>query len=311
MRIVVLGAGAIGTLYAAKLSAEHAVTLLVRRQEHADAICRDGVRITGLEETTVRVQASTGLDRIDADTLVILTTKVYDTVAAVTPILGLLRPDTVILCLQNGLDSERLVKDVVGSRCQVLRGITEFGVILVGPGVISLRAYGPTSIEPGSKSQELADIFAKCHLRGRVSADIRHDVWRKLVVNCVINPLTAMTGMEVGWVADERLDPLKRRIIAECLAVAARDGVVFDNDFTAMLNETYRPSRNLSSMYQDLMKGRRTEIDHMNGAVVELGRRFGVSCPINAGLVAIIKALETAAPGTTPNYLVDKQGRQA
>jgi 2-dehydropantoate 2-reductase len=294
MRIVVLGGGAIGTLYAAKLAAGYPVTLLVRRQEQADVICRDGVRITGLEETNVRVEASTRLDHLERDSLIILTTKVYDNAAAVAPIVGLLRRDTVILCLQNGLHSERFVKDVVGDRCAVLRGITEFGVIFVGPGVVSLRAYGPTSIEPGPKSQELADLFARCHLRGRVSADIRYDVWRKLIVNCVINPLTAMTGMEVGWVADERLDPLKERIVAECVAVAARDGVVFDNDFTRMLNETYRPSRNLSSMYQDLVKGRRTEIDHMNGAVVELGRQYGVPCPINAGLVGIIKALEPA-----------------
>jgi 2-dehydropantoate 2-reductase len=158
--------------------------------------------------------------------------------------------------------------------------------------MVTLRAYGPTTIEAGPNSRELADMFTRCQLRGRVSADIKHDVWRKLVVNCVINPLTAMTGMEVGWTADARLDPLKRRIVAECLAVAAHDGVTFDGDFTRMLNDTYGPSRNLSSMYQDLTNGKRTEIDHMNGAVVDLGREYGVACPINAGLVAIIKAME-------------------
>jgi 2-dehydropantoate 2-reductase len=159
---------------------------------------------------------------------------------------------------------------------------------------VSLRAYGPTSIEAGPRSRELADMFTRCQLRGRVSADIRHDIWRKLVVNCVVNPLTGMTGMEVGWIADERLDPIKRRIVAECLAVAARDGVVFDEDFIRMLNETYKPSRNLSSMYQDLRNGKPTEIDHMNGAVVELGNRYGIACPVNAGLVAVIKAMEQA-----------------
>jgi len=292
MRIVVLGAGAIGTLYAAKLAAENAVTLLVRRQDQADAICRSGVEITGLEQATVRLEAAAGLERIEPDTLVLLTTKVYDNTAAVAPIVHLLRPDTVILCLQNGLHGERLVREVVEDRCAVLRGITEFGVIFVAPGVVALKAYGPTSIEAGPVSRELADMFTRCQLRGRVSADIRRDVWRKLVVNCVINPLTAMTGMEVGWTADERLDPLKRRIVAECLAVAARDGVAFDGDFTRMLKDTYGSSRNLSSMYQDLRNGKRTEIDHMNGAVVELGRRYGVECPINAGLVAIIKAME-------------------
>jgi 2-dehydropantoate 2-reductase len=292
MRIVVLGAGAIGTLYAAKLAAENAVTLVVRKQEQADVICSRGVEITGLERASVRIEAAAGLDRIDPDTLIVLTTKVYDNAAAVAPIVDLLRSDTVIVCLQNGLNGERVVRDVVGNRCVVLRGITEFGAIFLGPGKVSLRAYGPTTIEAGPGSRELAEMFTRCQLRGRVSVDITRDVWRKLIVNCVINPLTAITGMEVGWTADERLDPLKRRIVAECLAVAAHDGVAFDGDFTRMINETYGPSRNLSSMYQDLANGKRTEIDQMNGAVVELGRQYGVECPVNAGLVAIIKAME-------------------
>jgi 2-dehydropantoate 2-reductase len=181
---------------------------------------------------------------------------------------------------------------VVGDRCAVLRGVTDFGAIFVGPGIVTLKAHGPTSIEAGPRSEQLAELLTRCRLRGRVSRDIARDVWRKLIVNCVINPLTAMTGMEVGWTADERLDPLKRQIVAECLAVAARDGVVFEGDFTRMMNDTYRPSRNLSSMYQDLRKGRRTEIDHLNGAVVALGRHHGIACPVNEGLVAIIKAME-------------------
>jgi 2-dehydropantoate 2-reductase len=292
MRMVVIGAGAIGTLYAAKLAAEHDVTLIVRQPAHAETINRQGVEIDGLEQARVRVHAAAVLDRIEPDTLIVLTTKVYDSVAAVAPLVDLLRPDTVILCVQNGLRGERLVREVVGDRCAVLRGVTDFGAIFVGPGIVTLKAHGPTSIEAGPRSEQLAELLTRCRLRGRVSRDIARDVWRKLIVNCVINPLTAMTGMEVGWTADERLDPLKRQIVAECLAVAARDGVVFEGDFTRMMNDTYRPSRNLSSMYQDLRKGRRTEIDHLNGAVVALGRHHGIACPVNEGLVAIIKAME-------------------
>jgi 2-dehydropantoate 2-reductase len=292
VHVIVVGAGAIGSYYAAKLSAENDVTLIARRREQVDAIERDGVRITGLEETVCRVAASARVPAIESDTLVVLTTKVYDSAEAIRPIVSLIKPDTVILCLQNGLDSERMVKELVGDRCRVLRGITDFGVIFVEPGRITLKAYGPTFIEASVRSPALADMFTRCQLRGRVAEDIEREVWRKTIVNCVINPLTAMTGMEVGWVADERLDRLKQHIVDECLAVAAYDGVTFDMDFTKMLNDTYRPSRNLSSMYQDLTKGKRTEIDYMNGAVAERGRRHGVACPINEALVAIVKALE-------------------
>ncbi len=125
-----------------------------------------------------------------------------------------------------------------------------------------------------------------------MSADIRDEMWRKVIVNCVINPLTAMTRMEVGWVADERVDPLKQRIVDECVAVAAKDGVRIADDFVRTINEMYRPSTNLSSMDQDLRKGRRTEIAWLNGAVVELGARYGIACPVNGALADIIRALE-------------------
>lgn len=300
MQVVVLGAGAIGTFYAARLAQQHRVALIARRPEHVEAIRRDGVQVTGLAQLTAQVDVATEIPTLEADALVLLTTKVYDSAEAVRRILALLRPDTTILCLQNGLQSEQIVKDITGGRCTVLRGITDFGAIFEAPGRVTLKARGPTLIEAGTQSHALADMFSACELNGRVAPNIKQEVWRKLVVNCVINPLTAMTGMEVGWIADERLDPLKRRLVEECLAVARIDGVTFDADVTRALNDTYRPSRNLSSMYQDLLNGKQTEIEHMNGAVVELGRRFGVACPLNESLATIIRTLSRRGAAEIP-----------
>jgi 2-dehydropantoate 2-reductase len=291
MQVAVVGAGAIGTLYAARLAREHEVILVTRRPEQAEAIRASGIRITGLEETIVRVEATARVATLDAGALVLLTTKVYDNVSAIEPLVPALSDGNVIVCLQNGLGGEALVKDATGGRCPVLRGITNFGAIFVSPGVVNLKARGDTVVERGPASDALADAFSRCQLAGRVSPDIRREVWKKLVVNCVINPLTAITGMEVGWIADERLDRMKLRVIDECVAVARREGVVLEDDFLRLLNETYGPSRNLSSMLQDVASGRRTEIDFMNGAVADLGRRHGVPCPINEALAAIIRAL--------------------
>src|SRR5207302_4153259 len=105
MRVVVLGAGAIGSVYGARLSTAHDVTL-VARPAHAEAITRDGLRVTGAEERTYRLKAATTIDRIDAQTLIILATKVSDSDAAVRTIAPLVRADTIILCVQNGLYSE-------------------------------------------------------------------------------------------------------------------------------------------------------------------------------------------------------------
>ena len=291
MHIVVVGAGAIGTLYAARLSQHHSVTLVTRTAERAAAIRETGIRVTGLDEATARVDATARPTALDRDALVLLTTKVYDNAAAVRPLVPLLSAGSVILCLQNGLNGEALVRETVNGRCTVLRGVTTFGAIFVRPGVSSLQAGGDTAIEQHPASATLADAFSACDLAGRVSPDISREVWTKLVVNCVINPLTAITGMEVGWIADPRLDPIKQRVIDECLAVARREGVVLEADILHRLNDTYRPSRNLSSMLQDVANGRRTEIDFMNGAVADLGRRHGVPCPVNDGLAAIIRAL--------------------
>ena len=97
-------------------------------------------------------------------------------------------------------------------------------------------------------------------------------------------------------IADERLRPLKQLIVDECRRVAARDGVDLAADFVDRIDRQYAPSNNLSSMQQDLLKGRRTEIDFLNGAVVKLGAQYGVECPVNQALTMIIKAMEPASP---------------
>ena len=281
MNIIVVGAGAIGTLYGAKLAADNAVTLVSRIQRDSGA---QAVQITGLEDAIVTLSIASAVHAIEANTLVLLTTKAYDSVGAVTPLVQLLRSDTVILSLQNGLYVEEDVRRVVGSRCVVLRGVTYFGSVLVSSRVVSLRATGRTSIESSVRSNELADLFSRCGLDGRVSDDIKREVWKKTIFTAVINPLTAMTRMEVGWISDERLDPLKQCILDECLSVAEKDGVALDLVLMRAINETFRPSRNLSSMHQDLLRGRRTEIDFLNGAIVEVGRRYGIDCPVNRSL---------------------------
>ena len=101
-----------------------------------------------------------------------------------------------------------------------------------------------------------------------------------------------MIGSDVGGIANPGLGPLKHLVFEECLAVARADGVMLATDFVEMIDRVFAPSRNIASMRQDLLSGRPTEIDHMNGAVVDLGRRSGIACPVNAAIVSIVKALE-------------------
>jgi 2-dehydropantoate 2-reductase len=289
--IIVLGAGAIGSVYAVKLSARHPVTV-VARPDHVDAIRADGLRLIGRETVTARVAAVTRVESIAPGTIILLTTKVNASAAALAPIATLVHDDTVIVCVQNGLDSEGVARRAVGGRGLVLRAITQFGAIFQSPGVINYTASGHTLLEDGARSAAIAAMLSACGLEGRVSPDIKTEIWRKLIFNCVINPITAITGTEVGGIADPRLDPLKQLVIEECLAVARTEGIAFTIDFLGTITEIFSGSRTIASMRQDLMRGRPTEIDHMNGAVAALGRRAGIDCPVNSALTAIIKAMD-------------------
>ena len=167
--------------------------------------------------------------------------------------------------------------------------------MLVKPGVVDNTVAGYTLLESHPRSPEIAALLTQAGLDGRIISDIKKEQWRKVIFNCVINPTTSLIRSEVGGIVDPRLNGLKRQIIDECLAVAAGDGVTFDEDFVALIDRVFAGARTIASMQQDLMKGRKTEIDHMNGAVVDLGARFGIACPVNAALTTMIRYLETKA----------------
>ena len=292
MRIIVLGAGAIGSTYGARLSKHHDVTL-IGGASHVEAIQRDGLVMEGQTTGTFRLPAFTSVPAIEPGTLILLTAKVNNNVACVKPIVPLLPANTTIVCVQNGLYSEDLVKDLVGDRALVLRAITQVGGVLVRPGVVDNTVAGYTLLESHAQSPTIAALLTEAGLDGRIVPDIKKEMWRKAIFNCVINPTTTLIGSEVGGIVDPQLNGLKQQIIDECLAVAKADGVTFDEDFVALIDRVFAGARTIASMRQDLMKGRKTEIDHMNGAVVDLGQKFGIACPVNAALTTMIRYLET------------------
>jgi len=149
-----------------------------------------------------------------------------------------------------------------------------------------------TKIEKSSISNELAVNFNQCNLNANVSENLKKDIWQKLIVNCVLNPTSAILRVDNNAISDEKLNPLKTSIVDECLKVSEKEGIKFDIDFVTAINKAVKGSKNLSSMHQDLIKGKKTEIDYLNGAVVELGKKYGIDCSVNKGLVSMIKFLE-------------------
>jgi len=153
-------------------------------------------------------------------------------------------------------------------------------------------AKGYTILEDHERSSRIAAVLNEAGLDCRISADIKRDVWRKVVFNCVVNPITTIIRGKVGDIANPLLNRLKQLVIDECIAVAAAEGVPLEDDLGEQVNATYAGSDNIVSMEQDLLRGRVTEIDYLNGAVAAVGAKHGLRCPVNESLTRIVKAME-------------------
>ena len=289
-KVFILGAGAIGSCCGAKLSNKTDVTL-IGGQKHVDSINRNGLSVKGDMEGVFRIKADTQIREIPPDSLIILTTKVYDSKKAMEEVVSLLRKDTTVLILQNGIGNEELVKEVVGDRCRIERGVLHFGAEFLKPGEVHFMK-GWIVLGNSEKAREIAKSFNESGLEARVADDVRKDVWKKLIINCVINPLTAILEVRDYEIVVTSLDRVRHGIVEECLGVAKAEGVQFEDRLMEAIDKEISGLKNYSSMHQDLMKGRKTEIDFLNGKIVEMGRKHNIPTPINESIVSMIKFLE-------------------
>jgi 2-dehydropantoate 2-reductase len=289
-KIYILGAGAIGSSCGALLSKRNDVTL-IGDKKHVDAINEKGLTVKGGIEGVLRIKADTQIRENPPNTLIILTTKVHDSQKALEGVVKLLREDTTILILQNGMGNEELVKAVVGDKPHVERGVLHFGAEFLRPGEVTIMK-GWVVLGNNEKGKEIAELFNESGLETRLVGDLTKDVWKKLIINCVINPLTSILEIRDYEIIVPALDRLRHGIVRECIEVAKAEGVVFEDNLADVIDKEIAGLKNYSSMHQDLMKGKKTEIDFLNGKIVEIGRKHGIAAPINETLVSLIKYLE-------------------
>jgi 2-dehydropantoate 2-reductase len=304
MRVAVVGAGAMGCLYGGHLTeADVDVSLVDVWREHVDTINAKGLHMTGVSgDRVVHVPATTDPETVGEVDLVLLFVKSYDTAQAVRDSGSLIGSDTYVLTLQNGLGNLETITEAVGAG-RVLGGTTSHGSTLVGPGEIRHTGVGPTVIgaldrSSRSMAEKTAETFNEAGLQTRVSDDVRDDIWGKVLVNLGINALTALTGLRNGQLLEfPELRRLMRLAVEEGMRVAEADGVDLGLlDHVAHVYEVVEATgANRSSMLQDVDRGRRTEIDALNGAVVGLGEKMGVETPVNRALTALVKGLEHGA----------------
>jgi len=296
MNIVIFGAGAIGSLFGAKLSKKNNV-ILVGRKNHVKIIGQKGLKIIGKTNINVKIKAVESAKEISfTPDILILTVKSYDTKHAVKQALDIIDDKTVVLSLQNGLDNIDILKKYVDYE-KILAGVTTHGAFFKKPGVIQHTGFGDTIIGGlnGKKTNQvnnIIDVFNKSNIKTDVSLNIMRDIWAKAIVNSSINPLTTIFECKNEYLTKNPvLTGIVEKVCNESCIVANTQGFSFSPQ--EMLEKTMdvvrSTSDNYSSMYQSIKHGKKSEIDSINGMIVKTGEKFKIDTSLNKTLVFLVK----------------------
>ena len=301
MDIGIIGAGAMGCLYACLLGGQHRVILYDINPAVVDTINRQGITLWEPDGTrsVYRVPAQFSGQGVAAPELLILFVKDLYSESALETNRALIGPHTRVLSLQNGMGNEEILRQFVPG-AHILLGTTKHNCVAKEPGVIYHSGVGITLIgSPDGREETVAPVaeaFTSAGIATAYCQGVRHLLWEKLFVNMTINPVTALLDCPIGVIAENpEARALATTLIDEAVAVAAADGETFDGD--AVKENLWHTAAALStgraSMCQDLEHGRRTEIDFINGAVVRLGERYGIPTPTHRTLVELIHVRES------------------
>ncbi|MBC7916371.1 MAG: 2-dehydropantoate 2-reductase [Rhodoferax sp.] len=296
MKVAVMGAGAVGCYFGGMLArAGHTVTLIAR-PEHVAAIERDGLRMeTKTFDEHVRLRASTDASAVQGVDVVLFCVKSTDTESAGAHILPHLAPDALVLCLQNGVDNAERLRAVMPNHT-VAAAVVYVATEMAGPGHVRHHGRGDLVADPSVASA--APAFAAAGIPVEISDNVRGALWLKLILNCAYNAVSAISQLPYGKTAvGEGVQAVMRDVVNECLAVAKAEGVMVagDVDTSVRMIAEAMPGQ-FSSTAQDLARGKKSEIDYLNGLVVRRGQARGIATPANRVLWSLVKLLESKSP---------------
>ncbi|HYD77175.1 2-dehydropantoate 2-reductase [Ramlibacter sp.] len=294
MRVAVMGAGAVGCYYGGMLArAGHEVTLVARPQ-HVEAIRRAGLRMeTRSFDERVQLAATGDASAVAGADLVLFCVKSMDTEAAGAQMAPHLDRGALVLCLQNGVDNADRLRTVLPGHA-VAAAVVYVATEMAGPGHLKHHGRGELVIEPLARSSGVAQALAQAGVPTEISDNVRGALWAKLILNCAYNAVSAIAQRPYGEnVRSEGIPEVMRDVVAECLAVARAEGVQVPGDIDAAVHRIAEtmPTQ-FSSTAQDLARGKRSEIDFLNGLVVRRGEALGIPTPANRVLWALVKLIE-------------------
>jgi len=312
MNLIIVGPGAMGCLFAAFLSkakpayrqAGEEIWLLDKNKERAQKINQQGIIVEGISGNwQTQVKATAEVKEIETADLIIICVKSYDTKKAINHIKSLVSDDTRVLTLQNGIGNIELIGEVIGPD-KVIGGVTNLGATLLGIGHVRHAGKGETVIgridgKIPVEMRYLREIFNKVGLETRISRDIKALLWSKLIINVGINALTAITRLNNGRLTEfEGTRKILREAVTEATRVAKRKRIklIYDDPLAKVEAVCEATATNVSSMLQDVLKKKITEIDFINGVIVRQAQELGIPAPVNSLLVDLVKTIEASYP---------------
>jgi 2-dehydropantoate 2-reductase len=302
-RVAVVGAGAVGGFFGGMLARAGAAVTLIGRPSHVEVWKRGGLFIDGVNfQETIPVDASTDIDACRDAELVLFSVKTRDTEATARALAPHLHPDAIVVSLQNGVDNVERMRAVAG--LDPVAAVVYVASTMPGPGRITHGGRGDLIIGdlPGrsapSRGNQIARVAAWFETAGvpcRIAVNIEADLWAKLITNVALNAISAVVQATYGDIVNvPESREMIRRLVDECVAVAGAAGVPLpDMDFgDSVLRFAEAVGPVYSSTAQDLAKGRLTEIDTLNGFIVQRGRERRVPTPVNHALLALVRLRE-------------------
>jgi 2-dehydropantoate 2-reductase len=303
MRIVIVGPGAMGCLFAAFLSkSPEEIWILDKDKERAAAINQQGILIEGISGNwQARVRVTADAQEIGKPDLIIISVKSYDTKEAIIRAKTLVGDNARILTLQNGIGNIEIISEVVGND-KVIGGVTNQGATLLDTGRIRHAGRGETVIgridgRIPVEMRSIREIFNRGALETRISRDIKSLLWSKLIINVGINALTAVTRLNNGRLVEfEGTRKILREAVTEAVRIAKRKRIklIYDDPLAKVEAVCEATATNVSSMLQDVLRKKRTEIDFINGVIVRQGQELGIPVPVNSILLDLVKTIEAS-----------------
>ena len=288
--IHVVGAGALGCLLAAAFAPTHSVRVVARGATARALRAQGGIQLRGLRTGLFPVEVQEDFDLAPDPLVVLVTVKAYDLESALRELAPRLAPAHLVVVLQNGLGILSLARSILGR--DVVRGVTFLAANRLRPGEVEYNAAGKTYLPA---REEVVRLWDEAGLPVQAVEDVRTYVWRKLALNAVINPVTALLDCDNHMLAGA--PELTRSLVEELVPVALAAGIPLEvNETHEKVQASIRQTgHNTSSMLQDIRAGRRTEIDWINGALVRIAAQHGIPVPRHSQLVELVRLLESRA----------------